>query len=140
MNNDLKKATISSAKSLYNSLPVIVGVVLLISLVNVLIPKSFYLKIFNKSNLLDLFIGSSLGSIFAGNPITSYMLGGELLKEGIGLLAVTSFIVAWVTVGLVQLPAEIIMLGKKFAILRNVISFIFSILVATVTVSIINNL
>jgi uncharacterized membrane protein YraQ (UPF0718 family) len=140
MNNDFKKAIKSSVKSLYNSLPVIVGVVLLISIVNVLIPKSFYLKIFNKSNLLDLFIGSSLGSIFAGNPITSYMLGGELLKEGIGLLAVTSFIVAWVTVGLVQLPAEIIMLGKKFAILRNVISFIFSILVATVTVSIINNL
>ncbi|GAH89897.1 unnamed protein product [marine sediment metagenome] len=75
-----------------------------------------------------------MGSVLAGNPLTSYVLGGELLKQGMSLVAVTSFLVAWVTVGLVQLPAEAIMLGKKFAILRNIFSFAFSMLVAMTTV------
>ena len=74
-----------------------------------------------------------IGSISAGNPITSYIFGGELLDQGINLLAVTAFLVAWVTVGLVQLPAESFLLGKRFAILRNAISFIFSIFVAIIT-------
>ena len=75
-----------------------------------------------------------MGSVLAGNPVTSYVLGGELLTQGVNLVAVTAFLVAWVTVGFVQLPAESMMLGKKFAISRNILSFIFSIIVAIITV------
>ncbi|OYT31107.1 hypothetical protein B6U93_04115, partial [Candidatus Woesearchaeota archaeon ex4484_78] len=88
--------------------------------------------------ILDPLIGSSLGSVLAGNPITSYIVSGELLKQGVSLVAVTSFIVAWVTVGIVQLPAESLLLGKKFAIVRNITSFIFSIVVAIITVAMVN--
>ena len=59
-----------------------------------------------------------------------------MLKQGISLLAVTAFLVAWVTVGLVQLPAEAMLLGKKFAIIRNITSFVFAIIVAVITVMI----
>lgn len=137
MNEKLKIATIKSAKGLYSSLPILLGVILLIGLISTLIPKSSYTVLFSRNIVLDSIIGSGLGSILAGNPITSYVLGGELLKQGVSLVAVTSFIVAWVTVGLVQLPAESILLGKKFAISRNLISFIFSIFVAIITVIIV---
>jgi len=133
MNENLKNSVLKSSRSLGNSIPVLAGVVLLVGLANTLVPKSIYTKIFSKNFLLDSVIGSGLGSILAGNPITSYVLGGEFLKEGISLVAVTSFLVAWVTVGLVQLPAESFLLGKRFAILRNAISFIFSIVVAIIT-------
>jgi len=133
MNEKLKNSVLKSSRSLGNSIPVLAGVVLLVGLANTLVPKSIYTKIFSKNFLLDSVIGSGLGSILAGNPITSYVLGGEFLKEGISLVAVTSFLVAWVTVGLVQLPAESFLLGKRFAILRNAISFIFSIFVAIIT-------
>jgi len=79
-------------------------------------------------------LGSLVGSISAGNPITSYILGGEFLEQGVGLMAVTAFLVAWVTVGVIQLPAESIILGKKFAILRNLTSFIFAMIVAILTI------
>ena len=72
----------------------------------------------------------------AGNPVTSYVLGGEFLTQGVGLVAVTAFIVAWVTVGLVQLPAEALLLGKKFAVTRNIVSFFFAIIVALITAGI----
>ena len=137
MDEKLKVAILKSAKSMYSSLPVLLGVILLIGLISTIIPRSSYHIIFSKNILLDSIIGSGLGSVLAGNPITSYVLGGELLKQGVNLVAVTSFMVAWVTVGLVQLPAESILLGKKFAISRNVLSFIFSIFVAIITVFIV---
>jgi uncharacterized membrane protein YraQ (UPF0718 family) len=132
----IKSAAISSAKSLWKSLPLILGTVMLVGLVSVLIPKSFYQRVFGKGIILDSLIGSSIGSLAAGNPITSYVLAGELLNRGISLVAITAFLTAWVTVGIVQFPAESAMLGKRFAFLRNFTSFIFSIIVAATTVAI----
>ena len=84
----------------------------------------------------DSFIGSAIGSISAGTPITSYIFGGELLKQGVGLIAVTAFLVAWVTVGFVQLPAESMILGKRFAFIRNLTAFVLAIIAALITVAI----
>ncbi len=131
MDKKLPSVIINSAKALFSVLPLLAGVILLVGLTHTLMPKSFC---FPTNVVLDSIIGSGLGSVLAGNPLTSYVLGGELLKQGMSLVAVTSFLVAWVTVGLVQLPAEAIMLGKKFAILRNIFSFAFSMLVAMTTV------
>ena len=84
--------------------------------------------------MLDILCGAGFGSILAGNPINSYVIGGELLEHGVSLFAVTAFIIAWVTVGLVQLPAEMSALGKKFALIRNVLSFVLSIAISIFTV------
>jgi len=135
---ELKQAVKKSAKAMYMNLPLLAGVILLVSLVNTLLPKTVFTALFFKNTFLDSFIGSAIGSILAGNPITSYILGGELLKQGISLVAVTAFIVAWVTVGIVQLPAEAVLLGKRFAITRNITAFLFTIVVAIITVAIIN--
>ena len=121
-------------KSFVKNLPVLIGVILLIGLFKVYIPAELISNVFTGNVFQDTFSGSLIGSISAGNPITSYIIGGELLKEGVSLYAVTAFITAWVTVGLIQIPAEISTLGKRFAFLRNLLSFIFSIIVAIVTV------
>ena len=134
--NKIKQSIIKSGRMLWNTSPLILGTVLLVSLIITLIPSSFYLKIFQGNIILDPIIGSTIGSISAGNPIISYIIGGELLNKGINLIAVTAFIVAWVTVGIIQFPAESMILGKKFALLRNILSFIFSIIVALITVMI----
>ena len=68
-----------AAKNLLKSLPIILGTVLSVALINVLIPPSFYAKIFTKHILLDSLIGDLIGSLLAGNPVTSYILGGEFL-------------------------------------------------------------
>ena len=136
--NDFLTAIKKSAKALYRALPILLGVILLVSLASVLIPKSVYTFLFQNNIFLDSFIGSALGSILAGNPVTSYIIGGELLKQGISLIAVIAFIVAWVTVGFVQLPAESMILGKKFAIIRNISAFFMAIVVALITVMVMN--
>ena len=86
----------------------------------------------------DTLWGACFGSILAGNPINSYIIGAALLNHGISLFAVTAFIITWVTVGLVQLPAEIASLGLRFALLRNVICLVLAIPIAILTVMILN--
>jgi len=133
----LKKAAIQALKPLYRALPIMLGVILLVSLIPHLIPKAALSSLFRGNIILDPVVAAALGSILAGNPVNSYILGGEFLALGISLVAVAAFLVAWVTVGIIQLPAEIYLLGKKFAITRNILSFIFSILVAIITVLIV---
>jgi len=130
----LKQAATRTFKNLKMVLPIIMGVFLLLSLANTAIPKSLYASMFTRYPFLDSLIGASLGSVSAGQPITSYIIGGELLKQGVSLIAVTAFLLGWVTVGLIQLPAESLMLGKRFAIARNLISFFLAIIIAVLTV------
>ena len=132
-----KNAALSTWKAFCKSFPILLGVLFLVSLSSILIPKNTFLWLFSKNTFLDSFIGGFLGSILAGNPITSYILGGEMLQQGISLAAVTAFIVTWVTVGIVQLPAEAVLLGKKFAVIRNITAFLMAMLVAFVTVLIV---
>lgn len=133
MKFSFNRSVSKSGKSLQQVVPILLGTLLLISLAEAAIPKSFYIKIFQGSGIFASLIGAIVGSISAGNPITSYILGGEMLKEGIGIIAVTAFLLTWVTVGLIQLPAEMMILGKRFAIIRNVSAFVLAILVAFAT-------
>ena len=87
----MKESIIKATRSLGKSLPLILGTILLVSLLTTIIPKSFYINAFNKNIVLDSFIGVIIGSISAGTPIISYILGGEMLKQGISLIAVTAF-------------------------------------------------
>jgi hypothetical protein len=50
-------------------------------------------------------------------------------------VAVTALIVSWVTVGLVQLPAEAVLLGGRFALLRNALCFISALALALLCVA-----
>ena len=122
-------------KNIAEILPVLLGVILLLGLFQTFVSKQTISSVFTGNLWWDTAIGSLFGSISAGNPIVSYIIGGELLKQNVSLLAVTAFMVAWVTIGIIQLPAEALILGKRFALARNIISFILAILVSMATVS-----
>lgn len=121
-------------RSFGNVFPLFLGIILLLGLLRTYVSPQIISSIFKGEIFLDTILGSIFGSVSAGNPVTSYIIGGELLKQGISLFAVTAFIVAWVTVGMVQLPAEAAILGKRFAFFRNFLSFILSVSVAIGTV------
>jgi predicted Fe-Mo cluster-binding NifX family protein len=130
----LVQALKSSTRQLANLAPLFMAVILSIGLFTALVSEEILSSIFSGNPGIDTFWGACLGSIFAGNPINSYIIGGELLEYGVSLFAVTAFIIAWVTVGLIQLPAEIATLGKKFALVRNAVSFVMSLAITILTV------
>ena len=134
----LKQANKAALKAFSNILPIIFGVLLLISILTNTIPASFYQRLFTGNTLLDSLIGDILGSILLGNPVTGYIISNELLMNGVSLIAVTTFIVAWVTVGIVQSPVEAKALGKQFAVIRNLSAFVMAIIVALITVFVVD--
>ncbi|MFW6013973.1 MAG: hypothetical protein ACOCZQ_00705 [Nanoarchaeota archaeon] len=119
-----------TSRSMLQMLPIMLGLLFLLGAVKALIPPQTYSDFFGNHMLLDSFTGASIGSIMAGNAATSYVLGGELLDEGVGLLPVTAFLIAWVTVGVVQLPAEAIYFGKRFSVTRNLVCFFCAIVIS----------
>ncbi len=129
----MKKAFLQTVNLFKTVLPMLVGVLLLVSLLHQFF-QSHYKEWFTGNYLLDPLIGAVAGSISFGIPITSYIAGGDLLRAGVSLLAVTAFILTWTTVGLVMIPLEASSLGKRFAVTRNVLNFFFALLVAMATV------
>lgn len=129
----MKNSFQKTLKNIKTVLPLIIGILMLISILNPLLQK-YYLKIFTGNYFIDPLIGAIAGSVSFGIPVASYVTGGELLKDGVSLLAVTAFILAWSTVGTMFLPLEISNIGKKFAIYRNSLNFISSIIIAILTI------
>ena len=130
----IKDNLIKTIKTFINIVPVIVGMLLLTSLAITVFPEQISTGLFGNGDIIDTLLGASIGSVAVGHPLASYLLGGELLGGGVGLISVTALVVAWVTVGIVQLPAEALMLGKRFAVYRNIICFIATILISFLTV------
>jgi len=133
--NDMKMSGVMVMKNLKTMIPMLIGILLMISLLITAIQKELYQSVFTGNAFIDPLIGAAIGSIAAGNPINSYIIGGELLKSGVSMFAVTAFIVAWITVGVIQLPAESAMLGRRFALTRNGISLAFCVVISIVTVT-----
>jgi uncharacterized membrane protein YraQ (UPF0718 family) len=115
--------------------PPILGVILLLGLFRVFVTAELISAVFTGAMFRDTVIGALIGSISAGNAIASYIIGGELLKGGVSLFAVVAFIVAWVTVGVVQFPAEAAILGRRFAVARNLLAFMLAMMVSIATVT-----
>ena len=92
-----------SGMQMVNLLPVFVGVVLLIGLFSAFISKDLLSSIFSGNALLDTLFGTGLGSIFAGNPLNSYVIGGEMLEQGVSLFAIMVSYFGWVYVALMTL-------------------------------------
>jgi uncharacterized membrane protein YraQ (UPF0718 family) len=134
MNPRFKESGRKTFNSFKATIPILIGVLLLISLFITAVPGEVFAGLFTGNVVTDSLVGAIFGSIMAGNPINSYIIGGELLKQGISLFAIIAFILAWVTVGIVQFPAESLMLGKRFATVRNLVSFCLCIVIALLTV------
>lgn len=113
--------------------PLLLGVIGLVGLFQTFVSPQILRSLFGVSALLDTLTGTVIGGISIGQPVISYIIGGELLQEGISLYAVSAFILAWVTLGLIQLPLEASIFGKRFTAVRNLLSLLFAMLIGALT-------
>jgi len=129
---EIKKSIIKSWNNFKMAIPIMFGILLLVSLMTIL--WSEQIPNFFTGGIFDPLWGALAGSISFGIALTSYIVGGELLTKGVSLLAVTAFIMTWTTVGVVMLPLEAKFLGWRFAIYRNIMNFFFAIIIAFLTI------
>lgn len=134
---DKKKTGMSLKRALQmflNVLPQFVAILLLLGfLLTVLNPSAIQRIIGAESGAFGMLITAVLGSVTLVPAIIAFPIAAKLLNNGAGLMQIAIFISTLTTVGFVTLPLEIRYLGKKTAILRNALAFLFSFAVAAVT-------
>lgn len=127
MKINIKRNLLNTLFWLKELIPMLLWILLLISMLKEL---DFFNKIipYIENNFIGILFSDLFGSISAWNVLNSYIIVDSIWNFEENLLIITTFLVAWVTVWIVQLPAEIYFLWKKFSIIRNMISFIFAII------------
>lgn len=113
--------------------PMLIGVIGLVGLLQVLVSPRMFSSLFRGNAIVDTLVGTLAGAAASGNPVVSYLLGGELLEQGISLYAVSAFILSWVTLGFVHLPVETEVLGFRFTLYRNILAFVVTMIIAALT-------
>lgn len=105
-----------------------------------LVLASLALALFPPERIRELLKGSGLlfGSVIAAvvGSITfvpgfvAYPMAGILKKEGIPVTVLASLLVTMMMVGVLTLPLESRLFGKRFAVVRNATYFVIAILVS----------
>ena len=129
----LQQALKKSSLAFWAMTPMLIGVIGLVGLFQVLVTPRMLTSLFRGNAIVDTMIGTLAGALASGNPVVSYLLGGELLEQGITLYAVSAFILSWVTLSFIHLPAEAEVLGFSFTLYRNILAFIFTMIIAVLT-------
>jgi uncharacterized membrane protein YraQ (UPF0718 family) len=125
----LKKAW----KSFENILPQFLSVLIIIGIMlAILTPAQISRLLGRESGWYGVLIAAMRGSITLIPGFIAFPLAAALLKSGAGYMQIAAFVSTLMMVGIVTLPVEMKYFGKKAAVVRNIASFIFSILVALV--------
>ena len=131
----LREAALNALRTLRSAAPMLLAVIGLVGLFETLVTPQMLHAFFSGNVAGDMFVGTVAGGISVGQAYVSYIVGGELLQEGVSLYAVSAFILAFVTLGIVQLPLEAELFGSRFTIVRNLLSLLFALLIAWATVA-----
>ena len=125
----LKKAW----KSFENILPQFLSILIIIGLLMaVLQPEVISKYIGKQSGILGIFLLAIIGSVTLIPGFIAFPLAASLLEHGAGYTQLAVFISTLMMVGVVTLPIEIKYFGKKVALIRNGLAFIFSFAIAAI--------
>lgn len=128
-----KMALLKAWKSFENILPQFLSILIIIGIMlAVLSPDTISKLIGQQSGWIGMIIAAVIGSITLIPGFVAFPLAAALLNSGAGFMQIAVFISALMMVGIVTLPLEIKYFGKKAAILRNSLAFVFSFVVAIV--------
>jgi len=128
-----KKALIKAIKSFENILPQFLSILIIISLtLSILDPEAITMLIGTSSGVIGILGAAIIGSITLIPGFVAFPLAAALLKNGAGYMQIAAFVSTLMMVGVVTLPMEIKYFGKKATIRRNILAFVFSLIVSLV--------
>jgi uncharacterized membrane protein YraQ (UPF0718 family) len=128
-----KKSLVIAAKSFVKILPIVFSIIILIGLLLGFVPPEKISKfIGEQAGFVGVVAVAILGAIMHIPALISFPLAASLLKSGASITSVAAFITTLTMIGVVTLHLEIKVLGKKFALLRNGLAFIFAIIIALI--------
>lgn len=109
----------------------IIGILFLIGLILTFIPPDKIKQYLGGSNILiSTFVSAILGSITLIPAFVAFPLVGSIVKAGANIVPIVAFLTTLTMVGFVTFPLEKKEFGVKFALTRNILSFVFAIIIA----------
>lgn len=128
-----KTALLKAWKAFENILPQFIAILFIAGiLLAFLTPDTISRFIGRKSGWWGVVGAALVGSVTLIPGFLAFPMAALLLKNGGGAMQIGAFVSTLMMVGVITLPVEIKYLGKKVALLRNLMAFIFSFLVAIV--------
>lgn len=126
-----KKALLKGWKSIENILPQFLGIILVVGLtLAILKPETISSIIGSNSGIFGVYLSAVLGSIAMMPTFVAFSTGNMLLQNGAGIAQVAALISTLTLIGIITIPLETKYIGKRAAIYRNILAFVFSIIVA----------
>ncbi|HLR35104.1 MAG TPA: permease [Tissierellales bacterium] len=120
-----------SKKMMGNMIGQIIGILFLIGLILTFIPPHTIKEYLGGSNtFLATIISALLGSITLIPAFVAFPLVGSIVDMGASIVPAVAFLTTLTMVGFVTFNLERREFGKKFAIARNSLSFIFAIVIS----------
>jgi len=132
-NPTLKNVLKKSALNFATLLPMIIGIVILVAIVQTFVTPKMIASIFGDNNILNVFKGTISGAIATGNGAISYVIAEGLKQQGVLDYALIAFILAWTTLSITNIAAEVEVFGIKFTTYRNILTFLTTLLIAYLT-------
>jgi len=130
----IKKSFFQATKSFISITPMILAVVGLVALFQTYVTPTMLSNLFGFSPFTDTFVGTFIGAISSGNGALSFVVADGLEEQGVSLYAISAFILAWITLSFVQIPAEVSVFGVTFTTYRNILAIFSTILISYLTV------
>lgn len=125
----LKKAW----KAFENILPEFLVVILLVGFLLAVINAETISKIIgSESGWVGVILAAIIGSVTLIPAFVAFPTAALLLENGAGYMQIAAFVSTLMMVGIISLPVEMKYLGKKISVLRNVLAFFFSLIVALI--------
>jgi len=123
----------SGIKMLLKILPQFLVIILVMTFVLYIVPPEKIVELLSKSNnWVNVFVASVIGSIVVIPGFIVFPLAGILKGIGVGYAVLASFTTTLMMVGILTFPLEKQYYGMKFALIRNITSYIIAIVVSIV--------
>lgn len=128
-----KKAIILGLKSFENILPQFLCIIISVGILLSFFTTDTISKILgNSSGFWGIILADIIGAIAMMPTFVAFSLGNTLLLNGAGYSQVGTLVSSLVLIGLMTFPLESKYIGKRAALLRNLIAFLFSIIVGII--------
>lgn len=130
-----RKKTVMALKSAWkmflSMLPMLIIIILLIGLLFGFVPEED-LKSFlgDQSGPLGVLVTAVVGALLHIPALLAFPLVASLIEKGASVTVAAAFLTTLTMIGMVTLPLEIKELGKKFALMRNGLSFIAALIIS----------
>ena len=120
-------------RSFLSLAPSVLAIIWSIGFILTFLPSGLVLNtIGREAGFQGVVMAAVFGSVVLIPAFIAFPLAASFLRQGADVRAIAAFVTTLVMVGVITAPLEVKFFGKRFAVWRNSLSFVFALVIAVV--------